>query len=234
MKSTALDAKRKDYPPLVVQQLQQIEADLGGRAELVGLLTLAPLTPDLKYVLGLLGDPRNSAKSLAQICALGNVLPGELLTKMAAAALLRGKVQASQIIGNGIAGVTEDLMRRAAPYEGTCSACQGVGSITPEPTTNQPNPSPAPCDTCRGGGKLVYLPDLERQRLAIEMAQLLPKGGGLQILNQNVQAGAAGSGGGGALEKLQELTDRILYGQPSAVEGEVVDPDPPPSDEAST
>ncbi len=223
------------YPPLVVSQLEQVERDLGGRAELVGMLSLAPLSPDLRYILGLLGDPRNEGKSLAAICAQGNVLPGELLKHLGSAALLKGKVQAQQAIGNGIARVTQDLMLKAAPYEAACHGCRGVGQVTPEPTTQMPNPSPQTCETCLGTGVLVYQPDLERQKLAIEMAHLLPKGGGLQILNQNIAQGGA-SGGVGALEQMQQLTDQLLYGDGGGlpprpaedpVEGEVIGADDP-------
>lgn len=201
-----------NYPPVVVDELQKIERDLGGRAQLVGMLSLAPLTPDLRYTLGMLGDPQSDGKSLAHICAEGNILPGELLKQLASAALLRGKVLASQSIGDGIAAVTRDVMKKAAPYEDLCHACRGIGTITPDPTPDQPNPSPETCDTCLGLKRLLYQPDLERQKLAIEMAQLLPKSGGINIAQINAASGGdAGSGGMGSLEALQALTDQILY-----------------------
>lgn len=212
--AAALARAQKIFPPTVVRQLEEIEQNLGGRAEVVGMLVLAPLTPDLRYILGLLGDPQHIRTSLAEICALGNVLPGELLKHLAQAALLKGKVQASQKIGDGIAAVAEDVMRRAAPYEDACSTCAGIGSLTPDPTPAIPNPSPEPCETCHGTGRLLYRPDLERQRLAIDMAQLLPKSGGIQIgLQQNNGVGSVG-GVGGTLERLQALSDRVLYGDP--------------------
>jgi len=226
------------FPSTVIQELETLEHALGGRIAVVGLLTLAPLTPDLRYVLGMLGDPRNRAKTLAAICAHGNILPGELLKHLASAALLRGKVKANQQIGDGIAAVAADVMRRAAPYEAPCNGgCQGTGSITADPTPQVPNPAPEPCEVCRGSGRLVYTPDLERQKLAIEMAQLLPKSGGLQILQANVHASGGGAGAGvGAVERLQALTDRILYGSggrpeveggpEEEIEGEIVPPAP--------
>lgn len=230
------------YPSLVVQQLDQIETDLGGRGALVGLLTLAPLSPDLRYILGLLGDPRNSGKPLATICAQGNVLPGELIRHLGSAALLRGKVLAQQAIGNGIAAVTQDLMLKAAPYDAPCYGCRGLGKVTTDPTPKVPNPGPEDCLVCLGTGELRYQPDLERQKLAIEMAHLLPKGGGLQILNQQIggAAGGVSGSGGGALEQMQQLTDQLLYGDGGGlpprpaevpadpVEGEVVDGDGTP------
>jgi hypothetical protein len=218
----ASDARMQRYfTPTVIDELQTLEQELGGRSALVGMLVLAPLTPDLRYVLGMLGDPQHARKSLAQICAIGNILPGDLLQHLSSAALLRGKVRASQKIAEGIAAVTQDVMRRAAPYEDTCNgACRGSGSVTPEPTSAAPNPAPAPCETCLGTGKLTYQPTLDHQKLAIEMAQLLPRGGNIQILNQQNNLPAGGSGGG-SIERLQALTDKILYGS-TPLEGETL------------
>lgn len=230
----ALEKKATFYTPLVVQELTAIERDLGGRAELVGMLTLAPLTPDLRYVLGMLGDPRSASLSLAEICARGNLLPGDLLKHLTSAVMLRGKLQASQVIARGIAAVARDVMTRAAPYEAPCNGgCQGTGTLTPDPTPAVPNPTPQPCAVCRGTGKLLYSPDLERQKLAIDMAHLLPKGG-IQIgLSQTTNHQGATSSGGGAFERFTEATDKVLYGSgepPPAddpIEGEVSSaPDP--------
>lgn len=232
----------KLFTPLVVKELHAIEESVGGRAAVVGLLSLAPLTKDLQYVLGILGDPQQQGKSLAECCALANVLPGDLLKHLAAAALVRGKIQAAQRIGSGIPAVIEDIMRRAAPYEEACADCQGTASITPDPTPETPNPVPQPCDTCRGSGRLRYLPTLETQKLAVELAQLLPKSGGLQIaVQQNNHQGSTGGGtmGMGALERLQLATDRVIYegegrgrppgeteeGEDQEVEGEVLPPE---------
>lgn len=215
---------QKYFTPTVIEELQTLEQDLGGRQALVGMLVLAPLTPDLRYVLGMLGDPQHAKQSLAQICAIGNILPGDLLQHLVSATQLKGKVRAAQVIAQGIAAVTQDVMRRGAPYEDTCNgACRGTGTVTPEPTVAEPNPQPAPCETCLGTGKLTYQPSIEHQRLAIDIAQLLPKNGGVQIYNQqnNLNPGA---GAGGAIERLQELTDRILYGTGTPLEGELSDP----------
>lgn len=213
-RTAALDRKQAFYTPSVIESLEAIERDLGGRRALIGLLVIAPLTLDLRYVLGLLGDPAHQQVSLAEICARGNILPGDLLRHLSAAALQRGKVLASQRIGDGIAAVADDIMRRAAPYEAPCNGgCAGTGTLTPDPTSAAPNPSPEPCEACRGTGKLVYSPDLERQKLAVEMAQLLPKSGGIQIAQINAPAGGSPGGGTGPLESIQRLTDQLLYGR---------------------
>lgn len=209
--TSVLDRKGSLYTPAVVAALHDLEDRLGGRRALVGMLILAPLGPDLRYVLGLLGDPANDRLALAEICAQGNVLPGGLLEHLAAAAMLAGQIQAAQRIGAGMAAVAADVMRRAAPYEDRCYACNGVGTLPPRPTASDPNPGPEPCTTCNTTGRLVYQPDLERQKLAVELSHLLPKSAGIQIAN--ITTGQKSSSGGeGAFEKFQAATDKILYG----------------------
>lgn len=210
-RAQVLERKSPFYTPSVVEALYEIEARLGGRHALVGMLALAPLSPDLRYVLGMLGDPAHDRLSLAEICARGNLLPGSLLEHLASAAMLAGKIQAAQRIGEGMAAVAADVMRRAVPYEDRCYRCNGVGTLPPHPTASDPNPGPEPCEICNTVGRLVYQPDLDRQKLAIEMAQLLPKSAGIQIANIQT-GGKPASGGEGAFEKLQQATDKILYG----------------------
>lgn len=225
MSKQALARRQLAFSPAVVQQLATLEQQLGGRQELVGLLVLAPLTPDLEYILGQLGDPRHQTKTLATICAEGNILPGALLHQLEAAAMLRGKVLSAQIVGRALPAVVADVMKKAAPYEGACHDCTGTGTHTPEPTTQVPNPIPQPCETCMGTGRLEYQPKLEHQELALEMGRMLPKGGGILIQNtQNNQGGGTGSLGGGSLEQLQRLTDKLLY-EGDATEGEILPED---------
>lgn len=211
--------------PLVAKAMDQLEAELGGRQTLIGILTLAPLTPDLRTILGLLADPTFGKYSLATICARSNILPGDLLKQLEGALLLRGRVLAAQQVAKGLPAVAADVMRRAAPYEEACTDCQGTGTITPDPTQKVPNPLPGPCTTCAGGGRLTYAPDLRRQELALEMGRMLPKAQGIQILNQQFQPGGAGGAGGGSLEALHRVTDQILYGEvadTTPLDGEVI------------
>lgn len=227
MATKAAGALAKLDVPNVAAALQQLEVELGGRQQLVGLLTLAPLTPDLRYVLGQLADPQHQRLTLATICVNANILPGELLKHLEGAAMLRGKVRAALEVAKGLPAVAADVMRRAAPFAEACNDCGGQGGRTPDPTPQVPNPTSVPCATCAGTGQLMYLPELRRQELALEMGQMLPKGGGLNIVNQNVNMAAGGQGGAGHLEQLQRLSDAILYGdqpQPQAVDAEILDP----------
>jgi hypothetical protein len=224
-----LEKAAKTFTPSVVTELTALEKQLGGRQVLVGYLALAPLTPDLKFILGLLGDPAHAHLSLAAICAKGNILPGQLLAEIEKAAHLRGRVLSAQVVAQRLPAVVADVMMKAAPYEGACTDCLGTGRITPDPTTAVPNPLHGPCSTCNGTGRLQYQPNLRHQELALEMGRMLPKSAGLQIIQNNQQNNLGGGGmGGGTLEKLTLLTDKLLYGDEAApLEAEVVDPDVP-------
>lgn len=224
----ALQRNSKVFTPTVVSELETLEEQLGGRQQIVGFLALAPLTPDLAYILGMLGDPQHARKTLAEICAHGNILPGQLLAEIERAAHLKGRVLSAQVISQRLPTVVADVMMKAAPYEGACGECLGTGSITPDPTPDNPNPTHNPCETCNGTGKLIYQPNLRHQELALEMGRVLPKSSGLQIIQNNQNQSSSGGGGGlgsGALEKLTQLTDKLLYGEEfgaAPIEAEVV------------
>lgn len=201
------------------QSLALIEQTLGGREALVAALSHAPKSRDLEFLLGLIGDPVQAKVPLGHLCAQGGVTPGELLSAWKSGEILRGHVLATKQVVAGLPGVVADVIRRAAPYEDTCTACQGVGQVTPEPTKKIPNPEPQVCPACNGGGKLLYEADLARAELVLELAQLTSKGGGVSVQIDQRQAHLhAGGGGaaGGTLEAMMAASDRILYGEPDS------------------
>lgn len=221
------------------QSLALIERTLGGREALVAALSHAPKSRDLEYLLGLIGDPEMAKVPLGHLCAQGGVTPGELLSAWKSGELLRGHVLATKQIVAGLPKVVEDVLKRAAPYIDTCSACQGVGQVTPEPTKKKPNPEPETCPACNGGGQLEYPADFDRATLVLELAQLTSKGNGVQINLDQRQAHLHTGGGasaGGTLEAMMSASDRILYGDqddnplapsqppPDVLDAEVVPP----------
>jgi hypothetical protein len=149
--------------------------------------------------------------------------------------ILRGHVLATKQIVAALPAVVKDVLKLAAPYEDTCTACGGVGQVTPEPTKKKPNPEPQTCPACHGGGVLSYPADFARVEKVLEMAQLTSKKGGVEINLDQRQAHlhAGGGAAGGTLEALMAASDRILYGEPDVglpltseevVDAEVVPP----------
>lgn len=221
-------AQRSAPKPLAVNaqaELARLELEFGGRQSLVQALTFAKQTKDVRYLLGLIADPDNNARSLADICHLGRVLPGELIAALASGSELRSQLLAKQHIARRLPTVVAEVMDKAAEYEDDCTECMGQGATTADPTAAEPNPSPEPCPTCQGGGKLRFPADKECRNLALEMGGLTAKGGGVQV-NTSVQVAQVGGGGSyEGYERMQEAIDQILFGADSgvpAIDAEVV------------
>jgi hypothetical protein len=208
---------------------------LGGKDLLADVLAVASHDPDVDKVVTLLLDPAYASYSLARLCHLAGITAADLYSALGKASIARAKIEAIVTeVAPKLRGVVKDVMDRAQPYEIPCTACGGVGATTAEPTKEQPNPAPQACAVCRGGGKLLALPDLDRQKLALELGQLVSKGGGIAVqVNQQNLGDRAGSTQTGALEQLQQALGEILFDGPPPtaplVEGEVVDSAPPPA-----
>ena len=196
--------------------LRQIETAIGGRAALQAALLQAPPSTALDFVIAAIADPTQDARALSTICDEANVSLGELLQAYKVGVLAKGTVAAITAIAHGAAPVAEDVMRRAAVYDEPCPYCDGTGHNTADPTEAEPNPAPVPCETCKGQGALRYLPDLARQKVALELVGLLGQKGGstINITQANQTMTAAINGERGALARLQAATDQVLYREP--------------------
>lgn len=231
--------QQKQQPRLPVnaeRELALLEEQFGGRQNLVQALTFAKQTKDVRYLLGLIADPEHNARSLAEICHMGRILPGELVAALASGADLRSQLLAKQHIAQRAPAVVAEVMQKAAEYEDDCSECQGLGMLTPDPTDDNKNPEPGQCATCKGTGRLRYPADGKCRDLALEMAGLVGGTGGGSVINvnQNVQMANFQGGSYEGFERMQEAMDAVLFGagavpnlqgksaEAEAVDGEVV------------
>lgn len=215
---------------------------IGGTDELLQTLAVADGTREASTVVRLLLDPRYAGWPLRRICALAGLTVADLFIAYKKSMVIRAHLEATRVVADHLVEVVRDVMVRARPVEITCSTCQGTTAYTPEPTKKVPNPEPIPCPACRATGRLLQLPDLDRQKVALELGQLL-KREGMLIQQNNLTVPAGGSvGAPGALEQLQQAVQEVLYPRaaPAApevapppevsVEGEVVEsPDGPPA-----
>jgi len=190
---------------------------IGGREALVDLLSVASDAPDVDKIVTLLCEERYATYSLRSICEMSGLTVADLFSALKKAAIVRAHVLAYMTqIAPKLVGVVKDVMERAQPYQVPCTSCGGLGTITAEPTKEKPNPTPSPCETCRGGGVLLAMPDLDRQKVALELGQLVVKSGGpLVALQQNFPAGASGSTAPGALEQMQQAVSELLFKSPA-------------------
>lgn len=206
---------------------------LGGREKLVEALSVATDVREVNEIATLLLDPRYDGLDLRRLCALANLTVADLFSAYKKAVIVKAHVEAIDLVAKKLLPVVEDVMQRAAPFEVACYACGGTGLLVDE---QKPDDPPGICDQCRGHGKLLQLPDLDRQKLALELGQLVQRSGGVNVLQQNVTVPPAekSSSAPGALEALQQVVSDLLSRPPTIpevappVDGEVVSA--PPTD----
>lgn len=118
------------------------------------------------------------------------------------------------------------------PHDMECQGCLGTKEVTikvMEPDSEgrkHPIDKTVPCGFCRGTGLIKVIPDLEHQKVALEIGGILKKGQGIQV---GVQVNT-----GGALVTPDDMkdfrgaSDKLLYpardrGSSEIVDAEVVD-----------
>lgn len=186
--------------------LTKLETAMGGRAALVDALAAAPPTEEVQYVLGLIADPRNDARSLADLCRAGGVAIGVLLE-----AYKRGRYAPMQVavidaVATETPVIVRDVLRRAQPHLEECPACHGVGSVT-DPAT--PDAAPTPCRPCGATGTLLVQAEIEHQKLALDLAGLGPRKAPLVAVDsRKVEIHDTSPAG---LAKLLGAVDRVLH-----------------------
>lgn len=192
------DRKRFDPAlPAVRKAIDQLEQAIGGREALVDALTIAT-DPETEYVLGLVADPRNDDRSLSALCDEGNISPGQLLRIYRSAEGARAQVLALREVHKEVPNVARDVMRRSQNHYAICGSCNGSGKIW-EITREKGQTisrQQVECSTCNGSGEILSDASLDHQRMALELAGLLAKGGGtsIGIVNQIPQPSGQPSG----------------------------------------
>lgn len=220
--------KKREPIALAIQQaLNNVEYTLGGRSQLIAVLAQNPSTTAIATLLSDLANPEHDNLGLATLCFMNGLTTGDLLRAYQAGLRLYAQTLAVVEIASKEVAVTRDVMERALPYETECPTCHGTTeALAFNEQTKRVESSP--CRACRQTGKVTIVPDLDRQKVALDLAELLPKKGGLAIgINQTtIQGGAPAGGFGGTLEKLQQTVGNLLYGE--AIEAEILpNPDGP-------
>lgn len=181
----------------LAQAVDQFEKDLGGRDKLLGILAGLPADDRLAETLGLLADPRSDDIPLSRLCQVGGITMGELMEAVRKGVLGPALTRALMTMAARIQPIVEDVMRRAAPYEEPCEACDGGGT-----RARKEDEPPVPCQVCKGAGKKMVMPELERQKFALELARLLPKKGVDTVV---MGAGSIANLGSGTVQSMNAL-----------------------------
>lgn len=213
---------RKDHPqpaaPTEIEQLSEKAiatfADLlGGRQALGEYLAVAGVGPDAHRLATLLANPACRTWSLGRLCTQAGITVADFFQAVSKAKTQRAILQAQDRIAAGMVAVVDDVMKRAAPIEIPCETCQGLGTVKSPVGDDAP---PVACGVCKGRGVMLALPELDRQKLALDLAKLLPKasGGPAVAIQNNFGGGGSGVTPGG-LEQLQQAVNECLFAKPS-------------------
>lgn len=223
----ALTTKQRTVTPMEEAAFGAVEADMGGRLQMVATLSTAQLPKAIERILGAIADPDNDRVSLAKICAVHDVSMVKLLAIFREALLARGKLQATVKIATMLPAVAAQVMDDAVAGERVCAECLGAMKVA-DPTTEDPERTKV-CGQCRGKGMVRFIPDHETQKTALKIGGLLEQGGMKIAVNQ--QTFSMGGAGGEEYDRLVTALDGALYGHgrerlrsgdDEAVDGEVL------------
>jgi len=169
---------------------------VGGRDQLVDVLSVAASAPEIARITTYMIDPRYQRWSVRRLCTLAGITVADLFSAYKKALIARAHIEATRIIAEKLPPIVEDVMARAVPQKIVCSKCAGVG-----------------CPECAGRGFSFTEPELERQKLALDLGHLTPKKAGLTIQQNQIaaSAGAIAAAGGGVLEQLQQTIGEMLF-----------------------
>jgi hypothetical protein len=172
--------------PEVQEALGKLEQAFGGRQSLIDTLVIAPSTAQLQYVVGLIADPRNEKRTLGDICEEGGITPDQLFAAYRSGKAAKAQALAFDRIYDPVPDVAADLMRRALQHAALCTTCNGKGTLKEKQvikgtTTDEIRYATTECYVCDGTGKIQKDPDLKTQELALTIAGMVPKAGGVNV-----------------------------------------------------
>ena len=204
----APDRYTEEEEDLSAQAVETFTTVVGGRQALIDALAIADTGGQADKVVNALLDPRYNGWSIRRICQLCGITVVELFAAYKKAALVRAHIEATHLIASKLVPVVDDVMTRATPYEIPC-VCQQ----TPPAPLDPHAPPPPPCPVCGGKGLMLNEPDLDRQKLALELGHLTEKRAGL-VVNQTqgvLTPAALAVPGSGALEQLHQAVGELLF-----------------------
>ena len=211
-----------DAPPELDKALSTLEERMGGRDKVAASLAVIPnLTVEEQTIFQLMTDPANRKRSLAYLCGAAGTTVGRVLELFSKGDWAQAYVDSIRRVNALLPQVAEDVMTRALPKWKGCVQCKGAGRMmSKKPLLMEGKPTNPPiweeieveCFTCEGVGKIEVEPDIERQKVALQVGGLLKTGGGVTIDNSDKRTQISG---GVTLIKsspdFRAATDMILY-----------------------
>jgi hypothetical protein len=186
---------------LAGQAIETFLTAVGGRTKLLQTLAVADSDTCSDKVVNCLLDPAYASWSLRRLCAYAGLTVADLFASYKKALFVQAHIDAAQRITQELPAIVADVMRRALPLPEPCPRCYGA------PTT----PGTSDCPACRGVGTVLVAPDLDRQKLALELGRLIERKAGVMVQQNQINANQALSTGPGSLEQLQQAVGDLLY-----------------------
>lgn len=204
------DRRNKRMHTEANQALRAFEEGVGGRAKLVENLQYATLTDEQSIIVGMIADPQNDRKALGTICRAAKINFGQLLQLFKDAGFIKAQLAAFEKVWEGLPRVAGDVMMRSIPHQIECQACFGTKEVTvKEKVDGKDIEKQIPCRFCRGTGQITVIPDLEHQKVALEIGGLLKRGQGIQVGVQVNNSGALVSPDD--MKDFRGASDKLLY-----------------------
>lgn len=176
---------------------------VGGRRQLLQTLAIADSAASSDKVINCLLDPTYASWSLRRICTYAGITVADLFATYKKACFVRAHVEATRIITERLPTIVGDVMARALPLPVTCPRCYGAPST----------PDTSPCPQCKGEGTILAAPDLDRQKVALELGRVLERKGGVVMQQNQISASTqqVTMNAPGSLEQLQQAVGDLLF-----------------------
>ena len=172
---------------MAAKALRELEAGIG-REKMVELLYHnAEPTPEEETFLNHLADPRYATRPIERICQDTEFTVGKLLAFLRKSYAAKSIFQAFDQIYDKLPLTAKDVMERSIPHKRLCKGCWGQGKIDTKGGEDGESAQiePVRCRECNGEGWIEVVPEIERQKLALQIGGVLKPAG--TTIQQNTQ-----------------------------------------------
>jgi len=159
----------------IVKATTNLEREWGGREAVVDVLRYLPEESRFRTLADALSDPDNDDLSIALLCANLGIKPSQILTIFRDARAAKALAESMDQVYSGLPRVAGTAMKLGHQHDQLCSVCEGIGSIDLNRDKEEEEPKLERCKRCNGRGRVVYTPDNERVKTALEIGGLLKK-----------------------------------------------------------
>ena len=203
---------------------RKLEADLGGREEILANLLTTALPVELEPFVEALSAEENAALNLNQIAAKAGCTVAAMLRLYGQAIKERAQLISMAHVAQRLPQVTRDSIELSTIRENTCRRCKGSGQVR-KPGRPRKDATDADllqeCPDCHGMTTVIAEPSVPQQRTALELGGLLEK---TPLVQNTIQQNSAVISGAGDLVATQRAVHALLSRSPL---GGAVPPQPP-------